>query len=182
MTSNFFLADNNGAPWAVIGEWLRHRHRHRSGPQLPADTTDARWGLLLATSGDLSWPSAGTFARPRTVMALALATIVLGFGLRDSTGRLRPEPACRARLSTVVSWRSTVGRARISQRRVRGACIEGESRSQMRHPPAVCQQADYDDRTQPMQRACDGSPAFPRRSQCICRIRHASSRAISAPI
>jgi hypothetical protein len=64
--SNCFLADNNGAPWAVHGDWLRHRHRHRSGPQLPADTTDARWGLLLATSGDFPWPPAGTFTWPRT--------------------------------------------------------------------------------------------------------------------
>ena len=46
--------------------WLRHRHRHRSGPQLPADTTDARWGPPLATSGDFRWPSVGTFTWPRT--------------------------------------------------------------------------------------------------------------------
>jgi hypothetical protein len=62
--SNCFLADNNGAPHGQCGDAL-DTARHCSGPQLPADTTDARWGLLLAGSGDfhMATDSVATTAR-----------------------------------------------------------------------------------------------------------------------
>jgi len=48
------------------GDWLWHRHRHRSGPQLPADTTNTRWGPSVATRGAIRWPPPGTLTRPWT--------------------------------------------------------------------------------------------------------------------
>ncbi len=75
MTSNFFLADNNGAPWAVNGDRLRHRHRHRPGPQLGADTTDARWGLSMATSGDLLLATSGDFSMAMDIRSKTSVTL-----------------------------------------------------------------------------------------------------------
>jgi len=70
-----------GQQWSPLGGercWLRHRHRHRPGPQLGADTTDARWGF--------PWPPVGpTLAWPRTSQhAHSSGTAVPGRPLRPA--------------------------------------------------------------------------------------------------
>lgn len=52
MTSNFFLADNNGAPWAVNGDWL-------DTATVTAQGLNSRQ-TRRTRGGDFLWPPAGT--------------------------------------------------------------------------------------------------------------------------
>src|SRR5215813_3762971 len=64
------LADfNRSSPGGAVNGW--HRHRHRPGPELPADTANQGWGLLTGHQrGPRPGHTRGTFSWPRTTVTL----------------------------------------------------------------------------------------------------------------